>query len=129
MTSTRHRNTWILLAIATVAVVSLARFEASANNAPFANPVLAFLAGQQNGPTALAAGGPQIVKIGSARNGSGVYLHDAASGVWMAVLPVLFVGLIAPLSLISPRSHRSLGRKPSFPELPEKFQRPPPALL
>lgn len=117
------------LAIAAMAVVSLARIEANGDDSAFANPVLAFLAGQPNGPSASAAGSPHIVKIGSARNGSGVYLHDAGFGAWTAVLPVLFIGLIAPLNLISPRSMLSLGRRPSFPELPEKFQRPPPALL
>lgn len=129
MSSTRHRNAWMWLAVAAMAVVSLARIEAGGNNVASANAVLAFLAGQQNGTTVSAAGSPQIVNIGAARNGSGMYLHDAASGAWMAVLPVLFVGLVAPLSLISPRSLRSLGRTPSFPGLPEKFQRPPPALL
>lgn len=119
---------WV--AVAAMAVVSLARVQAGAENATVSvNPVLAFLAGQQNVATVSAAGSPQIVRIGSARRGSGVYLHDASSGGWTAILPVLFVGLMAPMSLISARSIFSLGRTPSFPELPEKFQRPPPALL
>ena len=117
------------LAIAAMAVVSLARIEASGNNDVYTDSVLAFLAGQQNAATVSGAGSPHIVKIGSARNGSGVYLHDAASGAWTAVLPVLFIGLAAPLNLVSACSFLSLGRRPSFPELPEKFQRPPPALL
>jgi len=118
------------LAVAAMAVVSLARVEASAGNAAVvANPVLAFLAGQQDAADVSAAGGPQIVKIGSTRKLSGVYLHDAASGAWTTMLPVLFIGLLAPLSLISPRSLRSLGRAPSAPLLPVCFQRPPPALL
>ena len=117
------------LAIAAMAVVSLARVEASANTTAYANSVLQFLASQQNAATVSAAGSPHILKIGSARHGSGVYLHDAASGAWMAVLPVLFIGLVAPLSLISPRSFLSLGRTPLHPELLKKFQRPPPALF
>lgn len=116
------------LAIAAVAVVSLARIEAGGSAVVYTNPVLALLAGQQNAATVSAAGSPQIVKIGSGRNGSGVYLHDGASGAWMAMLPVLFVGLVVPLSLVSPRSVLSFGT-PSFPGLPEKFQRPPPAIL
>ena len=72
---------------------------------------------------------PQIVRIGGARHGSGVYLHDAASGAWMAMLPVLFVGLVVPLSLISPRSFHSLGRRRAAPALPWSFQRPPPAVI
>ena len=129
MSSTRHRNAWMWLAVAAMAVVSLTRIEAGGNNAAYANTVLALLAGQQDGATVSAAGSPQIVKIGASRHGSGMYLHDASSGAWMAVLPVLFVGLIAPLSLISARSIHSLGRAPLFPSLPEKFQRPPPALV
>ena len=115
------------LAIAAMAVVSLARVQPGAENAAvYTNPVLAFLAGHQ-APTAVSpAGSPQIVK---ARHGSGVYLHDAATGAWTSILPVLFIGLVAPLSLISPRSILSLGRTPSFPKLLRNFQRPPPVLL
>lgn len=128
MTANRQKNAWMWLAVAAMAVVALARVQAgAADSSACSNPVLAFLVGQQNGVVASAAGGPQIVTIGSARNG--VYLHDAASGGWTAILPVLFVGLMAPLSLISPRSIFSLGRPPASPELPERFQRPPPALL
>jgi len=117
------------LAIAAVAVVSLARVQGGVESATVhTNPVLAFLAGQQNATMVSAAGSPQIVRIGSARNGAGVYLHDGASGAWMAMLPVLFVGLVVPLSLISPRSILSLGRTPSVFALPCSFQRPPPAL-
>lgn len=129
MTATRHKNAWMWLAIAAMAVVSLARIEADGTAATCTNSVIQFLAGQQNAATASAAGSPHIVKIGSARNGSGVYLHDAASGAWTAVLPVLFIGLAAPLNLISARSILSLGRTPARPELLRKFQRPPPILL
>jgi len=115
------------LAIAAVAVVSLARVEAGGSATVCANPVLALLAGQQDGSAVSAAGSPQMVKIGAAR--SGVYLHDASSGAWTAMLPVMFVGLVVPLTLSSQWTILSLGRTPLFPELPEKFQRPPPALL
>ena len=117
------------LAVAAIAVVSLARVEAGGNAEVYTNPVLAFLAGQQNNSILSTGGSPQIVKVGSTGRVSGVYLHDAASGAWTSILPVLFIGLAAPLSLISPRSIRSLGRTPSAPALPCSFQRPPPALL
>ena len=117
---------WV--AIAAMAVVSLARVEAGGNGA-YTNPVLAFLAGQQNATVVSDAGSPQMVKVGAAGKATGVYLHDAASGAWTAMLPVLFVGLVVPLKLKSPQSVLSLGGTPLFPELPEKFQRPPPALL
>ena len=119
---------WV--AVAAMAVVSLGRVQTDIAKATvYANPVLAFLAGQQNAPTVSAAGSPQIVRIGGARHGSGVYLHDPASGAWMAILPVLFVGLVVPLSLISPRSFHSLGRRRTAPALPWSFQRPPPAVV
>ena len=117
------------MAIAAMAVVSLARVEGIGTATVSSNPVLAFLAAQQNSTIVSDAGSPQMVKVGSAGKIPGVYLHDAASGAWTAILPVLFIGLVAPLSLISPRSVRSLGRTPSAPALPCSFQRPPPALL
>jgi hypothetical protein len=129
VTANRYRSAWIWLAVAAVAVVSLSRVEPVSNATVSTNPVLAFLAGQQSVPGLSAGGSPQIVKIGSPGKVSGVYLHDAASGAWTSILPVLFIGLVAPLSLISPRSVLSLGRTPSAPELPCSFQRPPPALL
>jgi len=119
----------VWLAIAAVAVVSLARVEAGGNVTVSTNPVLALLAAHQNSTSVSAAGSPQIVRIGSGRTGAGVYLHDGASGAWMAMLPVLFVGLVAPLSLVSARAILSLGRTPAAPPLPFSFQRPPPALL
>ena len=129
MTSIRNKNAWIWLAIATVAVVSLARIESGPGSSVYTNPVLAMLAGHPDGTSLSTAGGPQIVKVGSARHGSGVYLHDASSGAWTAMLPVLFIGLLAPLSLISPRSILSLGSAPCRPEILRDFPRPPPPLL
>jgi hypothetical protein len=117
------------LAVAAMAVVSLARVEAGGSATVYTNPVLAFLAGQPNAATVSAAGSPQIVKVGAAGRVSGVYLHDAASGAWTSILPVFFIGLAAPLSLVSAKSILSLGRTPSAPALPCSFQRPPPALL
>jgi hypothetical protein len=130
MTSIRHRNAWMWLAIAAMAVVSLARIEAGANTTVYTNPVLAFLAGHQNSATGMSmTGAPRIGNLGSARHAARGFLRAAAPGSWIAVLPVLFIGLVAPLSLVSARSLLSLGRTPAFPQLPEKFQRPPPALL
>ncbi len=124
MTANRHRSALVWLAVAAMAVVSLARVEAGAANASvYSNPVLAFLAGQQNG-AASVVGGSQAVHLGSARQSS----RAAAPGAWMAVLPVLFVGLVAPLNLISPQALLCLGRTSLFPDLCERFQRPPPAL-
>ena len=52
--------------------------------------------------------------------------HGADSGAWVAILPLLFVGVISPLSLLSPFAFLYLGRTPDAPVLPLVFQRPPP---
>jgi hypothetical protein len=54
--------------------------------------------------------------------------RDAVSGSCLAMLPVFFIGLIAPLALQSAPSPNSLGRGPAEPFLPASFQRPPPCL-
>ncbi|HUV69379.1 MAG TPA: hypothetical protein VMW15_06935 [Terracidiphilus sp.] len=52
--------------------------------------------------------------------------HSADGGAWLAILPILFVGMISPLSLLSPMAFFYLGRTPDAPVLPALFQRPPP---
>jgi hypothetical protein len=124
MSPNRNKSAWMWLAVAAMAVVSLARVQADVGDAPvYANPVLAFLAGHESSASPSATGAPFVGHSRSTRKASN------ATPAWIAIVPVLFVGLVAPLSLISPRSFLLLGRTPSFPELPEKFQRPPPALL
>ncbi len=118
------------LAVAAMAVVSLARVQAGVENTTvYTNPVLQFLAGQQSAGSSAATGATQYVHFGSARHGSLAFLHNTGAGAWSAVLPVLFIGLAAPLSLISSKSLISLGRTSSAPNLPAWFQRPPPSLL
>jgi len=55
-------------------------------------------------------------------------LHASSGNVgsWAAILPFLFVGLISPLSLLSPLACVYAGRTPDTPALPASFQRPPP---
>lgn len=55
--------------------------------------------------------------------------HSGDAGAWLAVLPLLFVGVISPLSLLSPLVYAYLGRTPNAPVLPASFQRPPPFTL
>ena len=52
--------------------------------------------------------------------------HSGGSPDWLAVLPILFVGVISPLSLLSPLACVYAGRTPDAPALPSRFQRPPP---
>jgi hypothetical protein len=51
--------------------------------------------------------------------------HNGAAD-FVAILPLLFVGIISPLSLLSPLAHVYAGRVPEAPELAASFQRPPP---
>lgn len=46
--------------------------------------------------------------------------------VWLAILPVFFIGLIVPLSLAPLPGFLSLDRAPEPPALAPSFQRPPP---
>jgi hypothetical protein len=57
-----------------------------------------------------------------------VALHasSADAGVSAAILPLLFVGIISPLSLLAAVSCVYAGRTPDAPALPSLFQRPPP---
>ena len=54
------------------------------------------------------------------------HVHSGNAGAWLAILPILFVGVISPLSLLSPMAYMYVGRTPDTPYLPASFQRPPP---
>jgi hypothetical protein len=56
-------------------------------------------------------------------------VHQGSHAAWLAILPLLFVGIISPLSLLSPLAFLYLGRTPAAPVLPSSFQRPPPSRL
>ena len=51
--------------------------------------------------------------------------HPGA-GDFVAILPLLFVGVISPLSLLSPLEFAYAGRVPEAPVVAASFQRPPP---
>jgi hypothetical protein len=55
--------------------------------------------------------------------------HSAGDADWLAILPIFFVGLISPLSLLSPMAYAYVGRAPDAPAQPASFQRPPPFTL
>jgi len=56
--------------------------------------------------------------------------NSGDAGAWLAILPLLlFIGVISPLSLLSPMAYMYLGRTPDAPVLPATFQRPPPIRL
>jgi hypothetical protein len=54
--------------------------------------------------------------------------NTADQPAWLALLPVFFVGLIAPLRLLPLLAVLRIGHAPEAPALAPSFQRPPPAL-
>ncbi|HWG19442.1 MAG TPA: hypothetical protein VG225_02860 [Terracidiphilus sp.] len=125
MTSTPHRNAWIWVAITAIALASVARAHSSFELArAYANPVIGFFSGDQ--PAARTAALTRQTSAEAAREHS---FHGADAGMWLELLPIFFVGLVSPLSLLSARSSLCLGRTFSAPILPSLFQRPPPFQL
>ena len=123
----RNRNAWMWVAIAAVAFTSVARAEARQQNArSFAHPVLEFLARSQSQNPVAHAGVSRFAHL-SSRLQARSMLRNAGSGALIAILPVLFIGLVSPLTLVSAASFRCLGRAPAVPLLSALFQRPPPS--
>lgn len=126
MTPTRHRNAWIWVAITAIALASVARVESGFEIArAYANPVIALLAatpGAQSANTQHFTG-PRTAQANQANS-----QHNGPS-FWLELLPVLFVGLLSPLALLSAWSFLSLDQAFPAPALPSLFQRPPPAQL
>jgi hypothetical protein len=52
--------------------------------------------------------------------------HSGSAADFVALLPLLFVGIISPLSLLAPLAYAYAGRVPQAPALASRFQRPPP---
>jgi len=129
MREPRYRSAWIWVAITAIAIAPLVRAQAGGLSArALAHPVLEFLAAHQSAPLAARTGVPRrndrLARRDSAWFGSAV-----DSGVWAAMLPVLFIGLVAPLTLLPAGALDSLALSPSRPFLPCRFQRPPPLRL
>jgi hypothetical protein len=124
---TRNRTTWMWVAIAAVAFTSVARAETGLQSARgYSHPVLEFLARSQNQSSAGHAGALRFANPGFRRQANSV-LSRAGSRALMAMLPVLFVGLILPLTLaVAPI--RACGHVPAASLLSALFQRPPPSL-
>ncbi|HEX3891590.1 MAG TPA: hypothetical protein VHW46_03370 [Terracidiphilus sp.] len=125
MTGNRQRYAWVWLAVAAITVATCARAQAGLpRTTALANPVLAFL-------SAHAQSEASSTPVWAYRSGSARVqrtAHSATSDTWMVFLPVLFIGLVVPLNLLSSRAALSVGRTPPAPALPFLFQRPPPSV-
>ena len=117
---------WV--AIAAVAFTSVARAETRLQSAKaYAHPVFEFLVRSQSHDSAAHSGVLRFANLGSRRQASSM-LRKAGAGALLAMLPVLFIGLISPLTPVSVASIHCLGRAPAAPLLSALFQRPPPGL-
>jgi len=52
--------------------------------------------------------------------------HSTNSPDWLAILPILFVGMVSLLSLFPTLAYGYAGRRLNAPSVPARFQRPPP---
>ena len=128
MHATRNRSALIWVAIAAVALASVARAEAGLQSAKgYAHPVLEFLAKNQSQFPVAKPGVSRLAQLGSRRHVN-LISRGAGAGAWTAILPVLFIGLVSPLNLFV-ACPRCLGRVPSSPLALSSFQRPPPHLV
>ena len=118
------------LAIAAMAVVSVPPAQARhENGSAYTNPVLEFLSAHQHSGGVAAHSVPRLLRHASVSQARALSFFGPHPGAWRAILPVFFIGVVAPLSLISPRSVLCLGRAPAPPASPFSFQRPPPFSL
>jgi hypothetical protein len=116
------------LAIAAVAFTSVAAADAGRQSSKgYAHPVFEFLVRSHSQSSGAHSASLRFASIGS-RYQSNTSLRNSRSGALVAMLPVLFIGLVSPLTL-SAAPVRSLGRAPAAPLLSALFQRPPPALV
>jgi hypothetical protein len=120
---TRNTTTWMWLAIAAVAFTSVASADAGLKSSKgYTHPVFEFLARSQTQNSGAHSVPLRFANIGSQRQAKSI-LRNSGSVALMAMLPVLVIGMVSPLTIAS---IRCLGRAPAQPQLSALFQRPPP---
>lgn len=118
--TSRSRGAWIWVTVAAITLASLARAQSGIENARgYANPFIAFLSDAHLAESAASA----------VAHRSATSSHSGSSGTVLNLLPVFFVGLVSPLSLMHAGSVPCLRRTLPAPDLAGRFQRPPPFLL
>ena len=120
MTGNRLKGAWIWVAMAAISIASLARVQSGVENArAYADPVIKFIAAAQHADAEAS--------VRAHRAGSPVRAGGRDLG--LDLLPIFFVGLVAPLALESFRVRPWLQWAPSAPSISSLFQRPPPENL
>ncbi len=119
MNGNRSKGAWIWVAMVAISFASFARVQSGVENArAYAHPVIKFF-----------AAGNQADSDASVRAHSAKSLSRAgAYGIDLNPL-VVFVGLVAPLTLQSAPAGLCLKRTLAAPSHPALFQRPPPFSL
>jgi hypothetical protein len=106
--------------MAAISLASIARVQSGVENArAYADPVIKFFAAAQHVDAEASA---------KAHRG-GSPAQTGGSGLGLSLLPVFFVGLVAPLALKLIGARLRQQRVPAPPSLSALFQRPPPIFL
>ena len=106
--------------MAAITIASVARAQSGFEHArAYATPVIKFLAAGQLAESGASSSAHRAVAPSQA----------GPTTLGLGLLAVCFVGLIAPLSLLSGRATYSIGSARPAINLPSLFQRPPPALF
>lgn len=120
MTGNRSKGAWIWVAMAAISLASLARVQSGVENArAYADPVIKFFAAGQLADSDASA---RAQRAGTPQQAGG-------SDLGLNLLPIFFVGLVAPLVLESFRARLCLRWAPAGPSVSALFQRPPPYLI
>jgi hypothetical protein len=100
-----------------ITLVTVARAQSGIEHArAYAAPVTGLFSGSQLADSGVSASLRRPVAS----------LQSGISGMALCLLPVIFIGLIAPLNLLTLRSFLSVECELRAPGLPHLFQRPPP---
>lgn len=119
MNRNRSKGAWIWVAMVAISFASFARVQSGVENArAYADPVVKFFAAAHQADAEASVRTHRADSLSRA----GAYGADLN-------LLVVFVGLVAALTLRSAPAGIRVKRAPAAPSLPALFQRPPPFLL
>ncbi len=119
MNGNRSKGAWIWVAMVAISFASFARVQSGVENArAYANPVIKFF----------AAGNQADSEASVRAHHKNSISRAGAYGIDLSPL-VVFVGLVAPLTLQSAPAGLYLKRIPAAPFLAEFLPRPPPLSL
>ena len=123
----RRRSSLLWVAVAALTLVTLARAQSGISSSittarAYASPFLQVLAACQ-------ATDAQPSSVHSRSHSAGLVQDSGGHPLVAGLLPILFVGLLLPLTALGADWSRSQGRAPSAPARPFLFQLPPPQIL